>query len=133
MKKLRLIIPVLVLLMVAVRCNRGNEKLEGIWQLQKMNVNGTELDATNMGNWHWEFNDEGGYMINMDGAIEKGTYKLKNKQITFKSTSNTQKPETEYTIAGIDSVQLILTAKGAKNSSTLTFIKRAAGEMGEDD
>jgi uncharacterized protein (TIGR03067 family) len=133
MKKLRLIVPVLLLLLVVVRCNRGNEKLEGIWQLQKMNINGTELDATNMGNWHWEFNDEGGYMINMDGAIEKGTYKLKDKLITLKCTTNKEKPEIDYTITNLDSTQLVLSAKGAKNSSVLTFIKRAAGEMGEDD
>ena len=73
MKKSFSLITIVALAGLLVQCaHKGDKKLEGIWQLNSMSMNGTRISGTDLGIWLWEFNEEGGYLTIVAGAKEKG-------------------------------------------------------------
>ncbi len=114
-------------------CSDSKKQISAVWQLKEMNINGTTLSGKSLGNWLWEFNDEGGYLVNIGGAIEKGTYKLEGAKLTMKSVTNSKKPEHIYLIARLDSISLSLTSESGKNKTTLYFLKTDIGKAVERD
>ena len=94
-----------------------------VWQVELMEVNGSEIQGSSLGKWQWEFNSAGGYMINLSGEKEKGKYSLKDNKLSMKSTTNTDKPETFYQLVALDSVQLVLQPISENNKSTIRFIR----------
>lgn len=121
-------------LLFITQCRSKEEKqLTGIWKLETMNINGTEMSGASLGEWLWEFNDEGGYLVMVAGAKEKGKFKVKEGRLSMKSVTIAERPETTYEITQLDSAALKLKAVSDKNSSSLSFIKIDEGETGEDD
>jgi hypothetical protein len=111
-------------LLILTQCRNKQEKqLYGIWKLDVMEVNGTEISGSSLGEWMWEFNEEGGYLVMVAGAKEKGKYSLKDGKLTMKSVTVKEKPETVYEVTRLDSAAMNLTAEGEKNTSHLHFIK----------
>jgi hypothetical protein len=94
-----------------------------VWQVELIEVNGSEIDGSNMGKWQWEFNSAGGYMINLSGEKEKGKYNSKDNKLTLKSTTNLDKPETVYDLVKVDSAELVLQPISENNKSTIHFIR----------
>ncbi len=134
MKQIKLWIASICCMLMLTQCNNEQkEKLVGIWRVTEVKINGTTMDMTTFGNWLWEFNDGGGYMVNLGGVKEKGNYKINDKELVVKSVTNAEKPETVYAISKLDTQEMILTSKeDAKNTTTLRFIK-TSGEVAEED
>lgn len=133
MKKYTATLALALTLLLINSCNSKKEKLEGIWKLDVMEMNGTQLSGTSMGEWFWEFNEQGGYLVMVAGAKEKGRYQLKGDQLSMKSVTNEQKPETVYKITRLDSAVLNIESIGEKNHLQLFFIKTDKGETDEKD
>ncbi len=132
--RVKYLIPAVIALLLLAQCkNETAEKLNGIWQVDKAEVNGTTIDGSTVGAWLWEFNDEGGYLIIAAGAKDKGTFKLSGKNLTLKSQTFKERAETVYQIQAIDSVNLVLYSESNNNKSTFRFIRKGEGEIGEDD
>lgn len=103
--------------------NKENEKIVGIWQLEQMNINGTNMDGHSLGEWLWEFNEDGGYMTNVGGETEKGWYKLKDKELKIKITTVENREEQIYLVNLLDSAHLELASTGNENKATIRFLK----------
>ena len=128
------IIATLIIMVFAAACNnQKNEALTGIWKLKTMDINGVSIQGEALGNWLWEFNDEGGYMINVAGAIEKGKYNYDGQKLILKSLTSKDRPEQTYNVIQLDSVSMLLSSVTDKNTSKLNFIKIDEGELGEKD
>ena len=77
MKKICFVLSVFFSVLLLGNCsNKSKKQLTGIWKLNMMDINNTPIQGSSLGSWLWEFNEEGGYMVNVAGAIEKGTYKI---------------------------------------------------------
>jgi len=133
MKKYTATLALALTLLLINSCNSKKEKLEGIWKLDVMEMNGTQLSGTSLGEWFWEFNEQGWYLVMVAGAKEKGRYQLKGDQLSMKSVTNEQKPETVYKITRLDSAVLNIESIGEKNHLQLFFIKTDKGETDEKD
>lgn len=116
-----------VSLLFFTQCNqRGDEKLTGVWQLEQMNINGTEMDGQSLGVWLWEFNREGGFLSNVAGNTEKGWYKLANNKLTVQITSEENRAEQVYSVSKLDSASFEIITTEGKNNGTLRFVRREA-------
>lgn len=113
----------LTLLFMAGCQSSTKSPIVAVWQVELMEVNGSEIQGSSLGKWQWEFNSVGGYMINLSGEKEKGKYSLKDNKLSMKSTTNTDKPETFYQLVALDSVQLVLQPISENNKSTIRFIR----------
>jgi hypothetical protein len=134
MRKFRLSSTILLMGLFLAACQtKSKEKLTGIWKLEVMDINNTPLRGNSLGNWMWEFNDEGGYLVNVAGAVEKGTYKVEKDRLTLKPVSPAKRPEQNYTIVKLDSVSLNLTTASEQNKTSLYFIKMKGEEVAEKD
>lgn len=114
---------ILLCLFLSQCANKEHEKIVGIWQLEQMNINGTNMDGHSLGEWLWEFNEDGGYMTNVGGETEKGWYKLKDKELKIKITTVENREEQIYLVNLLDSAHLELTSSGDKNKATIRFLK----------
>lgn len=134
MKKIATVTLLLGVLMFCIQCNRNaKQNLEGIWSLKNFQVNGTDMSGAALGDWKWEFNDEGGYMTDLAGVKEKGTYRLTDNSLQLKSVTHPERPEQVYVVTLLDSVQLRLTATDNKNSTHLYFLKLKTDDLKESD
>ena len=113
--------------------NKQKDKLEGIWQLRTLEINGTVLQGSSLGNWKWEFNEEGGYLTDVAGVREKGLYTLKENTLTLKSVTHKERPEQVLSIVRLDSLQLDLLSADEKNKSSLHFLKMKENGVVEND
>ena len=128
------IISSLLIIFLLTQCNHERkEKLEGIWQLQTLEINGTILQGNSLGDWKWEFNEEGGYLTDVAGAREKGLYTLKGNKLILKSVTVKERPEQILNIVQLDSVRLDLVSADDKNKSALHFIKIKGEGMVDND
>jgi hypothetical protein len=132
MKKLISSAAILIFLLAGCH-NEGKEKLTGIWKLEVMDINNTALRGSSLGNWLWEFNDKGGYLVNVAGAVEKGTYKIDKDKLTMKPVTPAERPEQIYTIAKLDSASLNLVTASEKNNTSLFFVRVKGEEVVEKD
>lgn len=133
MKKIFFAAGVLLFALFLANCSSEHkEKLTGIWKLEVMDINNTPIRGSSLGNWLWEFNEEGGYLINVAGEVEKGTYKLDKETLTLSSMTNKDRPDQTYSIVKLDSVTLNLVSASEKNKTSLSFIK-IKGDAGEKD
>jgi hypothetical protein len=132
MKKLISSAAILIFLLAGCH-NKGKEKLTGIWKLEVMDINNTALRGSSLGNWLWEFNEEGGYLVNVAGAVEKGTYKIDKDKLTMKPVTPAERPEQIYSIAKLDSVSLNLVTASEKNKTSLFFMKVKGEDVVEKD
>ena len=133
-KKIFFITIVIMSLLFFTQCeSKTKRELTGIWQLQTMNINGTVLDGNSLGNWLWEFNDEGGYLTSVAGVKEKGLYKLKSEILTLQSVTSKERPGQVYVVSHLDSLQMELVSDDKKNKTTLHFLKlKGTGEVEAD-
>lgn len=113
-----------LLVLILAGCQpKTKSPLVAVWQVELMEVNGSEIQGSSLGKWQWEFNSAGGYMINLSGDKEKGKYTYKDKKLSLKSTTNTDKPETFYDVVAVDSLNLVLQPVSENNKSTIHFIR----------
>ena len=134
MKKAISVFSILLSLLYLTNCNHeSKEKLVGIWKLDIMDINHTPLRGSSLGTWLWEFNEEGGYLVNVAGQIEKGIYKISKDKLTLQSVTHKDRPDQTYTIAKLDSANLNLVSVTDKNTSSLSFVKLKGADMEEKD
>ena len=120
--------------MVLPGCNQNDKsKLVGVWKLQLMDINGTKLQGSSLGNWMWEFNKEDGYLSDIAGAKEKGMYKLSGAKLTIMPVKAEKWPERVLTISKLDSTELHVEAIGEKNKSSMWFIRIKDNAVVEKD
>jgi hypothetical protein len=81
----------------------------------------------------WEFNDKGGYLVNVAGAVEKGTYTISKDKLTLNSVTNEERPDQVFKITKLDSVSMHLFAESENNKTTLTFVKLKGEATAEKD
>ncbi len=132
-KSVYLLLAAGIIILLAQCSSKTKEQLVGIWRVDKVELNGTQMDGNTAGNWMWEFNEEGGYMIVASGMTEKGKYDLNGKTLKLKSVSNPDKEETVFSIQSIDSLHLDLASDTKDNKTLLHFIKTKGGELEEED
>jgi hypothetical protein len=132
MKKISISVLLVVILITGCQ-NKQKDKLEGIWQLRTLEINGTVLQGSSLGNWKWEFNEEGGYLTDVAGVREKGLYTLKENTLTLKSVTHKERPEQVLNIVHLDSLQLDLLSADEKNKSSLHFLKMKGNGVIEND
>jgi hypothetical protein len=132
MKKISISVLLVVILLTGCQ-NKQKDKLEGIWQLRTLEINGTVLQGSSLGNWKWEFNEEGGYLTDVAGVREKGLYTLKESTLTLKSVTHKERPEHVLNIVHLDSLQLDLLSADEKNKSSLHFLKMKENGVVEND
>lgn len=65
--------------------------------MQEVTINGSSVSFDDIGQPYIEFNNKGGYMINMGGTKhgvrEKGTYELNDKELTLTSEIKEKLPQ----------------------------------------
>lgn len=134
MKQVKILIVCISIAFFLNQCtNEQKEKLIGIWRVTDVNLNETVMDVTSFGSWMWEFNDGGGFLINMAGAVEKGTYTIEDNKLSLKSETIKEKPVTIYNVTKLDEKEMELTSSGdAKNKTIIHLIKTNEGAR-EDD
>jgi len=128
----KFIVPILgiIIMMGLTQCHSNSEKkIVGVWQLKELVVNGTVLQGSSLGNWLWEFNEAGGYLTDVAGMREKGTYTLKDSILSLKLVTEKSQPKQVYKVARLDSVELDLIANDANNRQSLRFIKRKVSDV----
>lgn len=133
MKKQIRIAAIAVLVLLLTQCSNEKKHIAGVWKMTEMEINGTVLQGSSLGNWLWEFNDEGGYLFNVSGAVEKGKYELKENELSLQSVTIKERPVQKYVVTLLDSVNMQLSAVGEQNKTSLKFVKTAEGEMEERD
>lgn len=78
-------------------CNQKKSPLAGVWKMQEVTINGSSVSFDDIGQPYIEFNNKGGYMINMGGTKhgvrEKGTYELNDKELILKSEIKEKLPQ----------------------------------------
>ena len=132
--KLILVFTALFLVLSLTQCKSKNEKnLVGVWQLQTLVINGALLQGNSLGNWLWEFNEQGGYLTDVAGMREKGKYTLKDSILTLKILIPKDGPTQVYKVIKLDTAQLDLFYFENHNRSTLHFIKRNVGDVAAGD
>ncbi|HLP51331.1 MAG TPA: lipocalin family protein [Chitinophagales bacterium] len=114
---------VTVLLVFAGCSNKPKTDIEGLWQLQQLEINGTVITEKMLGKWTWEFKGGGRYESKMGHTEEEGTYSVEGQMLTLKSETMDKRPAQVMTILRLDSVQMDLKASDEKNSSSLSFRK----------
>lgn len=117
------ILIVIAVFLLAGCGSKTKSDLVAVWQVDLIEVNGSEIPGSNVGKWQWEFNSAGGYMINLSGEKEKGRYSLKENRLSLKSTTNESKPETVFTLVSVDSANLVLQPVSENNKSTFHFVR----------
>lgn len=134
MKKVLFILVVIISTLTAAQCKTGQKNnLVGIWKLEHMEVNGTIIYGHSLGNWLWEFNDEGGYLTDVAAVREKGRYTLSAKTLTLKAVTTKNKAPQSYNIVKLDSTTLHISSTANGTKTDLYFIKVDEGEGVEKD
>ncbi len=114
----------LLFIFLLVQCNHNkSEQIEGTWQLQTLEINGTVLKGNSLGDWQWKFATKENYTSVIAGKTEEGLYTLKEGKLTLKSTTYKERPEQILSIIHLDSIQMDLISADDKNKSTLHFLK----------
>lgn len=117
----------LVILIAAVfiaGCNtKPAGKIVGVWQMQRLELNGTIMTGQSIGNATWEFKANGEYATNMFKATDAGTYTLKDELLSLRSATYKQRPEQQLIITLLDSAALHAKGVDKQNTSSLQFVK----------
>ena len=125
MRKPRFSVICLVLVsFLLMQCNnKPTQLIEGSWQLQTLEINGTVLQGNTLGNWNWQFDNDGNYNSTVGKAKETGTYTLAENKLTLKSTTYSKRPALVLLVTELDSVQMNLVTAYEKNKTSLRFLK----------
>ncbi len=125
MRKPRFSVICLVLIsFLLMQCNnKPTQLIEGSWQLQTLEINGTVLQGNTLGNWNWQFDNDGNYNSTVGKAKETGTYTLSESKLTLKSITYSKRPEQVLLVTELDSVQMNLVTAYEKNKTSLRFLK----------
>jgi hypothetical protein len=87
----------LLIISIFTACNQKKSPLAGVWKMQEVTINGSSVSFDDIGQPFIEFNNKGGYMINMGGTKhgvrEKGTYELNDKELTLTSEIKEKLPQ----------------------------------------
>lgn len=87
----------LLIISIFTSCNQKKSPLAGVWKMQEVTINGSSVSFDDIGQPYIEFNNKGGYMINMGGTKhgvrEKGTYELNDKELTLTSEIKEKLPQ----------------------------------------
>lgn len=124
MKKTLVILAAIILSITACTSKR-EQQLHGLWKMESMDLNGTVIRGESLGRWMYEFNDKGGYMVDVSGVKEKGKYKLEEKKLTLTSLTFEDKPATTFDVVVFDSVNLELFSKTDNNQTRIKLVKIA--------
>lgn len=122
MKKALIALTVIIVSLTACT-NKREQQLLGIWKMESMDLNGTVIRGESLGRWLYEFNDKGGYMVDVSGVKEKGKYKLADKTLTLTSLTFEDKPATAFEVVVFDSVNLELFSKTENNQTRIKLVK----------
>ena len=108
--------------LLLMACRKNVPAICGIWKVEYYQINGTMLKAADVGRPMMEFNDEGGYLINVSGAEERGTYKLQDNKLVLHAVS-AEKPDAEFVVTLLDSTQMEYEAKTDKNEMKARMVR----------
>jgi hypothetical protein len=132
--KQKLTFVLLAAVLFLTQCNsKDADKLTGIWRLEYIEVNGTKLSSESLGKPMWEFNNKGGYLINIAGEKEKGEYKIKDGNITFSSITYKEKAPQTFLITTLDSNILKFESNTENNKVAIEFEKLNGELQAEND
>jgi hypothetical protein len=135
MKKLLMPFVAIILLLSLTQCeNKEAKKIVGVWQLQDMTLGDVKLDGNALGGWLWEFNAAGGYLTDIAGMRQKGTYTFKDSLLTLTITTDKTPSGQVYKVMRLDETEMDLLTVDAKAKQTARFIKRKVSDVqGEKD
>lgn len=128
----------LLLLVVTVvfftACSSGNQKIDKLtkkWEYDKVNVNGQEMSADQIGNPTMEFKKDKSYQMDFGGMSEEGEWTLNGDSLTTVSKKNDQQ-QTLY-IKELKKEKMIVEGEAQQGKMTITLVPFSGKKEGQDE
>ncbi len=115
-------------------CNSGNARLDKLtkkWQYDKVNVNGQEMSAQQIGNPTMEFNKDNTYQMDFGGMSEEGEWELEGDSLTTISKEKDQKQTLH--IKELKDEKMIVEGEAQQGTMTITLVPFEKKEGGEQE
>ena len=104
------------------QCSSKEKEVEGEWQIQKWQANGSELPKAVYEGSTWTF-EGSAYKVNIANVIDEGKYRMVADTLFMKSETTPERPEMHYIVLQVDSSSLKLKGDLAGNKSEISFAK----------
>ena len=122
MQSLSKYVLVLFSILLLTQCSNNGKEVEGSWQIQRWQANGTDLPKAVYEGSTWTF--EGStYKVNIANIIDEGKYRIVADTLFMKSETTPERPEMHYIVLQVDSASLKLKGDLAGNKSEISFAK----------
>ncbi|MBS1613801.1 MAG: hypothetical protein JST49_13350 [Bacteroidetes bacterium] len=122
MQSLSKYVLVLFSILLLTQCSNNGKEVEGSWQIQRWQANGTDLPKAVYEGSTWTF--EGStYKVNIANIIDEGKYRMIADTLFMKSETTPERPEMHYILLQADSATLKLKGDLAGNKSEISFAK----------
>jgi len=122
MQSLSKYVLVLFSILLLTQCSNKGKEVEGSWQIQRWQANGTDLPKAVFEGSTWTF--EGStYKVNIANIIDEGKYRMVADTLFMKSETTPERPEMHYIVLQVDSASLKLKGDLAGNKSEISFAK----------
>jgi hypothetical protein len=108
------------------------KKLIGVWKIQWMEMKGLKMEHAQVGHPFVEFNEEGGFLIQVGGKSEKGKYSLHGDILKLNFISP-PKPVQKMVISRLDEQELDYTTTDSSNVMKVKCYRVLAGQGEEKD
>lgn len=109
-------------ILLLAQCSNKDKEIEGSWQIQRWQANGTDLPKAVFEGSTWTF--EGStYKVNIANIIDDGKYRMVADTLFMKSETTPERPEMHYIVLQADSANLKLKGDLAGNKSEISFAK----------
>lgn len=123
----------LVVFAFMTACGSGNQKIDKLtkkWEYDKVNVNGQEMSADQIGNPTMEFKKDKTYNMDFGGMSEEGEWSLSGDSLTTISKKNDQQ-QTLY-IKELKKDKMIVEGEAQQGKMTITLIPFTGDDEGEE-
>jgi hypothetical protein len=107
------------------------KKLIGVWKIDKISTKGTILRHDQLGQPYIEFNDEGGFLVKISAAHEKGRYHAKGYIVRLKFLEP-KKPEQILHITQISDTQMEYTTRSDSAGEVKVICYKMKGGLNQD-
>ena len=126
------LLAILLFTALVAGCSSGNQRLNKLtkkWQYDKVNVNGQEMSAQQIGNPTMKFNKDKTYKMDFGGMSEQGEWKLNGDSLTTISNKKDQK-QTLY-IKKLKDDKMIVEGEAQQGTMTITLVPFEKKEGGD--
>jgi hypothetical protein len=115
-------------------CSSGNQKIDKLtkkWEYDKVNVNGQEMSADQIGSPTMEFKKDKTYNMDFGGRSEQGEWSLNGDSLTTVSNKNDQQ-QTLF-IKELKKDQMIVEGEAQQGKMTITLVPFTGEDEGKEE